>query len=68
MWVHFRKERFPNQRNSKLHPRGGGPFQVVERVNNNACKIDLPGEYNVSSTLNVSDLSPFDVGDLHLNL
>jgi hypothetical protein len=41
-------------------------FQVMERVNNNAYKIDLPGEYNMSSTFNVSDFSPFDVVDLHL--
>ena len=26
-------------------------------------KLDLPGEYNVSATFNVTDLSPFDVGD-----
>jgi hypothetical protein len=25
--------------------------------------VDLPGEYGVSSTFNVSDLSSFDVGD-----
>ena len=25
--------------------------------------MDLPGEYKVSATFNVSDLSPFDVGD-----
>ena len=25
--------------------------------------MDLPGEYNISATFNVSDLSPFDVGD-----
>jgi hypothetical protein len=25
--------------------------------------LDLPGEYNISATFNVSDLSPFDVGD-----
>ncbi|KAL4285485.1 hypothetical protein GQ457_16G018380 [Hibiscus cannabinus] len=28
VWVHFRKERFPAQRRSKLLPRGDGPFQV----------------------------------------
>src|SRR5256885_2777600 len=44
------------------------PFQVVEKINNNAYKIDLPGEYNVSSTFNVSDLSPFDDADLRTNL
>jgi hypothetical protein len=63
VWVHMRKERFPARRRSKLHPRGDGPFQVLARINNNAYKLDLPGEYNISATFNVSDLSPFDVGD-----
>ncbi|XP_042446204.1 uncharacterized protein LOC122031159, partial [Zingiber officinale] len=66
--VHMRKERFPTQRKSKLQPRGDGPFQVLERINDNAYKIDLPGEYCVSATFNVADLSPFDVGDEDLNL
>ncbi|XP_059428527.1 uncharacterized protein LOC132162290 [Corylus avellana] len=63
VWVHMRKERFPARRRSKLHPRGDGPFQVLARINDNAYKLDLPGEYNISATFNVSDLSPFDVGD-----
>jgi hypothetical protein len=63
VWVHMRKERFPARRRSKLHPRGDGPFQVLERINDNAYKLDLPGEYNISATFNVSDLSLFDVGD-----
>ena len=63
VWVHMRKERFPAQRRSKLLPRGDGPFQVLERINNNAYKLDLPDEYTVSATFNVSDLSPFDAGD-----
>jgi hypothetical protein len=63
VWVHMRKERFPAHRRSKLHPRGDGPFQVLERINDNAYKLDLPGEYNISATFNVSDLSLFDVCD-----
>jgi hypothetical protein len=35
----------------------------LERINDNAYKLDLPREYNVSATFNVSDLSPFGVGD-----
>ncbi|KAH9704886.1 hypothetical protein KPL70_011644 [Citrus sinensis] len=63
-----KKERFPERRKSKLLPRGDGPFQVLERINDNAYKLDFPGEYNVSATFNVSDLSPFDVGhDLRIN-
>ena len=63
VWVHMRKKRFPAYRRSKLYPRGDGPFQVLERINDNAYKLDLSGEYNISATFNVSDLSPFDVGD-----
>ena len=40
-----------------------GPFQVLERINDNANKLDLLGEYNVIASFNVVDLSPFDVGD-----
>ena len=57
------KERFSAHRCSKLQPRGDGPFQVLARVNDNAYKLDLPSEYNVSATFNVFDLFPFDVGD-----
>ncbi|XP_016694521.1 uncharacterized protein [Gossypium hirsutum] len=67
-WVHMRKERFPAQRRSKLLPRGDGPFQVLQCINENSYKLDLPGEYNISASFNVSDLSPFDVGfDLGTN-
>ena len=59
----MRKERFPAQRRSKLLPKGDGPFQVLERINNNAYQLDLPNEYTVSATFNVTDLSPFDAGD-----
>ena len=34
-----------------------GPFQVLERINDNAFKIDLLGEYNICATFNVYDLS-----------
>ncbi|KAK1602123.1 hypothetical protein QYE76_017166 [Lolium multiflorum] len=59
VWVHLRKERFPQERNSKLKPRGDGPFKVLKRINNNAYVIDIPtSKYLVSNTFNISDLSP----------
>jgi len=56
-------ERFLAHRKSKLEPRGDGPFHILERINDNAYKVDLLGEYGVSATLNVSDLTLFDGGD-----
>ena len=61
--MHMRKGRFPEQRRSKLMPRGDGPYHIIEMINDNVYKVDLPGEYGESATFNVSDLSSFDVGD-----
>jgi hypothetical protein len=63
VWLHLRNDHFPEKWRSKLLPRGDGPFQIVECINDNAYKLDLPGEYNISATFNVFDLSLFDVGD-----
>jgi hypothetical protein len=60
VWIHLRKERFPAKRRSKLLPRADGPFKVLQRVGENAYKIELPGEYGVSATFNVSDLAPYE--------
>ncbi|XP_021306294.1 uncharacterized protein LOC110431528, partial [Sorghum bicolor] len=60
VWLHLRKDRFPQQRKSKLSPRGDGPFKVLKKINDNAYKIELPPEYsNVNPTFNVKDLLPF---------
>jgi len=60
VWVYLRKDRFPEKRHSKLLPRGDGPFKVLERINDNAYKIELPrSDYAVTNTFNVADLSPF---------
>ena len=68
VWVHKQKERFPTQRKSKLQFSKDGPFQVLERINDNAYKLDLPGNYgNVSANFNIADLSLFDVGDSRTN-
>jgi hypothetical protein len=33
VWLHLRKERFPDLRKSKLMPRVDGPFKVLEKIN-----------------------------------
>jgi hypothetical protein len=59
VWVHLRKDRFPEQRKSKVQPRAYGPFKVIRKINDNAYEIDLPSTYSVSNSFNVVDLSPF---------
>ncbi|WMV33730.1 hypothetical protein MTR67_027115 [Solanum verrucosum] len=36
------KERFSRKRKNKCMPRGDGPFQVLEKIGDNAYNIDLP--------------------------
>ncbi|GJS17112.1 putative reverse transcriptase domain-containing protein [Tanacetum coccineum] len=59
VWIHLRKEHFPAGRFGKLKPQGDGTFHVLKKINDNAYKIELPGHYNVSTTFNVADLSPY---------
>lgn len=60
VWVHLCKDRFLEKRKSKLMSHGDGLFKVLEKINDNAYKIELLGDdYVVSSTFNVVDLSLF---------
>ena len=51
VWQHLRKNRFPNERKSKLLPWADGPFKVLARYNNNAYKIDLPRDKYENATI-----------------
>ncbi|WZY86898.1 hypothetical protein YC2023_033282 [Brassica napus] len=69
VWIHLRKERFPNERKSKLMPRIDGPFEIIKKIGNNAYKLDLQGRYDVSNSFNITDLVPYfaDEPDLRTN-
>ena len=58
VWIHLRKERFPNRRFVKLQPRADGPFKIIHKINENAYKVELLGDYGISTTFIVSNLSP----------
>ena len=59
VWLHLRKDRFPDLRKSKLLPRADGPFKVVAKINDNAYKLELPADFGVSPTFNIADLKPY---------
>nr|KYP55002.1 Retrovirus-related Pol polyprotein from transposon opus [Cajanus cajan] len=58
-WLHLRKVRFPTQRMSKLSTKGDGPFQVLQKIDDNENTLDLPSDYEVSSSFNVCHLTLF---------
>ena len=59
VWIHMRKERFPSKCKSKIMPRSEGHFEILEQVGPDAYKVDLPGDYGISATINVADLRPY---------
>jgi translation initiation factor IF-1 len=56
VWLHLRKERFPKLRKSKLMSHAAAPFKILAKINDNAYKLELPPEFGVSPSFNISDL------------
>ena len=63
VWIHLRKERFPSKRKNELKPREDGPFEVLEKINDNSYKVDLLGNYGVSATFIVVNLTAYQADD-----
>jgi len=42
VWLNLRNESFPSRRKNKLMGRGDGPYKVVQKLGENAYKIELP--------------------------
>jgi hypothetical protein len=36
-----------------------GPFKIPAKINDNAYKLELPSEFGVSPSFNISDLRPY---------
>jgi hypothetical protein len=57
--LHLRKERFLELRKSKLMSRAAGPFKILAKINDNAYKLELPTQFGISPSFNISDLRPY---------
>jgi hypothetical protein len=42
VWLHLAKERFLDWRKSKLISHADDPFKILEKINDNAYKLELP--------------------------
>jgi hypothetical protein len=60
IWLHLRKDHFLDLHKSKLMPRAAGPLKVLEKMNDNVYKLELPAEMGtVSPSFNIADLKPY---------
>ena len=55
--VCIRPERMPQGAYKKLHPQNTGPYKILKSISSNAYVLDLPSDFDVSSTFNVEDLT-----------
>jgi hypothetical protein len=39
--------------------RAAGPFKILAKINNNAYTLELPPEFGVSPSFNITDLRPY---------
>jgi hypothetical protein len=46
-------------RKPKLIFCADGPFRILEKINDNAYKLELPLGFGVRPTFNISDLRPY---------
>jgi len=54
--IRIRPERFPPGAVKKLTARSAGSFKILKKINPNTYIIDLPPDFGISSTFNISDL------------
>ena len=55
----LKEGRFLSRRKSKLMTRADDPYKIVQRVGDNAYKVELSSNINKITTFNVRDLTPY---------
>src|SRR4051812_5885773 len=58
VWLHLCKDRFLDLRKSKLMPRADGPFKILQKINDNAYKLELPADFGVSDEDISTNITP----------
>jgi hypothetical protein len=55
----FEKRAISRVTKSKLMSRATGPFKILAKIIDNTYKLELPPEFGVSPSFNISDLRPY---------
>ena len=59
VWIHLCNDRFPQGKFGKLKPRVDGLFKIIEKIGDNAYKLELLDDYDISPIFNVKDLRSY---------
>ena len=54
--VHLCKNLFHSGTYNKLKDKKIGPFRILQKIGDNAYKIDFPTDMNISNTFSVADI------------
>jgi hypothetical protein len=53
VWIYLSRDRYPLGTYNKLKPRKFGPCQILEKMGNNAYRVQLPDDMNITNVFNV---------------
>jgi hypothetical protein len=59
VWLHLDKKRFKGQHH-KLLPIRYGPYTILEKIGENAYRLDLPPQLGIHNVINVNHLKLFE--------
>jgi hypothetical protein len=59
VWLHINKERLNGKRN-KLKPIRYGPFTILEKIDTNTFRLDLPPYMQIYSIVNIENLRLYE--------
>ena len=59
VWAVLTKDRYPAHEYNKLAAQKVGPYEIVEKINPNACRLKIPSHVNTSDVFNVKHLMPY---------
>ena len=58
--IKLRPKRFSLGTMKKLHARRARSFKIIKKLGPNAYVLELPPDYGISSTFNISDLKEYN--------